>query len=134
MLAALLLAADPAVTTPDSPVAEIITVSAAGVAAVITALAGWAGVKRRRAADAELATPDPENSITRLRERLTTLEAWAQDARDLKLGDRTTKTEARLDEQARRIGDLEEQMSLRRAADVVFEAEQAPRRRRRAAE
>jgi hypothetical protein len=129
-LAALLAEPDPSLV-PTSPTQQTLTLIAGVIAGLITLATTIAGLRRRRAAEAELAVPDPENSTTRLRERLASVEERLDAYREHGLPDRVTKTEARLDEQARRISDLEEQMSLRRAADVVFEADQAPRRRRR---
>lgn len=120
--------------TSTSPTAQVITAAAAGVAGLITAVATTAGLRRRRAAEAELAVPDPENSTTRLRERLKAAEERLDAYREHGLPDRLTKTEVRVEEHERRLTDLEERMTLHRAADIAYEAEAAPRRRRRAAE
>jgi hypothetical protein len=99
----------------SSPTAQIIT-AARQVSRAHHGCATTAGLRRRRAAEAELAVPDPENSTTRLRERLKSAEERLDAYREHGLPDRVTKVEARLDEQARRI-------SRPRGAD-----EPAPRR------
>lgn len=113
------LVADAPVPAPavpaSSPVAELVTVTLAGVAAIITATAGYAGMRRRRQAEADAApavvASDPEDRSSRLRERLTALETRATG-------------------HDRELADLKEALALRRAADIVYEAEQAPRRKR----
>lgn len=110
------LVADAPVPAPtSSPVAELVTVTCAGVAAIIVALGGYGSMRKRRQAEADQATTavvsDPEDRSSRLRERLTALETRATG-------------------HDREIADLKEALALRRAADIVYEAEQAPRRRR----
>jgi hypothetical protein len=137
-LAALVgLAADPIVPTSvpsSSPTAELVTVTLAGVAAIITAAAGFAGLRRRRQNEADALPPtgvaDPEDRPSRLRERLSTAEARLDAYRELNLPDRVAFLEARGADNARRIGELEEKMDLRRAADVVIESGQHPPPRR----
>ncbi|MCU1588792.1 MAG: hypothetical protein JWP11_48 [Frankiales bacterium] len=134
LAAHLLDATDPTSPVSGSPVGAIIAVTMSGVASIVVALTGYSKVRnrRQREADAEpaLQSTDPEDRPSRLRERLTTLEAWSIDARAHNLPDRTTLAEARLTDMSRRISDLEEKMDLRRAADVVIESGQAPTRRR----
>lgn len=111
---AVLLGADAPTSVPSSsPVAEIITAAAAGIAAIIAATAGVVRMRRNReAADAApVAETDPEDRPARLRERIAALEA---EVRNLKS----------------QLIDVAEQLQLRRAADVIAEASAAPRRRR----
>lgn len=111
---AVLLGADAPTSVPSSsPVAEIITAAAAGIAAIIAATAGVVRMRRNReAADAApVAETDPEDRPARLRERIAALEA---EVRNLKS----------------QLVDVAEQLQLRRAADVIAEASAAPRRRR----
>lgn len=100
----------------SSPVAELVTVTCAGVAAIIVALGGYGSMRKRRQAEADAAPvpvlSDPEDRSSRLRERLTALETRATG-------------------HDREIADLKEALALRRAADIVYEAQAAPRRRRR---
>lgn len=127
LLVAGLMADDPVTPTipATSPVAQIITVTLAGVASIIVAAAGFANLRKRRQAEAdstssvsEVVIPvDLEDRPSRLRERLTVLE---------------TRLDTRGREWDRRLVELEEAMTLRRAADIALESEQAPRRRRRA--
>lgn len=118
---------------PTSPVAQVITVIFAGIAALITAVAAAGGFRRRRAAEADVQPPDPENSLTRIRERLRAAETRLDAYRELGLPDRVTRLETERKALADRVADLEERMDLRRAADVIAEAELAPRRTRRKA-
>lgn len=116
LLAAAVLAVDPsppAIPTPTSGSAgELITAVCAGVAAIIVAVGTVQGLRRRRAAEAELAAPDPESSPVRMRERLTA-------------------AETRIAEHDRRLGDIEERQTLSRAVDVAIEAQASPAARRR---
>lgn len=110
------LAADAPTPAPvSSPTAELVTVTLAGVAAIITAVGGYAGIRRRRQAEADAPVAvlsDPEDRSSRIRERLTALETRANGV-------------------DRELADLREAMTLRRAADIVYESEAAPRRRRK---
>lgn len=111
------LAADtPVPVSSTSPTAELITVTLAGMAAIITAAAGFAGLRRRRQAEADAvplpAPADLEDRPSRIRERLTALET------------RATITD-------RELADVKEQLQLRRAIDVVTESDAAPHRRKR---
>jgi hypothetical protein len=122
-------------TSATSPVAQLVTVTLAGIAAIITAIASFASARRRRQSEADAMplppSADPEDRLSRIRDRVTVVETQLKEIREHRLPDRTTVTETRLGETARRVGDLEERMDLRRAADVVIEAEAAPRRRRK---
>lgn len=109
-------ATDPTSTVPPgSPTAAIIAVTLGGIAAIITAAAGFASMRRRRLAEADAMPLQPlvdrEDQPARLRERLA-------------------KVETRLDIHDREIGDLQDQMRLHRAVDVATEADASPRRRR----
>lgn len=125
LLVAGLMADDPTPSIPastTSPTAQIITVTLAGIASIIVALAGFSGIRKRRQAEAdaapasvEMAIPiDLEDRPSRLRERITALET-------------TQKA------QGRQLDDLQELMMLHRAVDVATEAT-IPRRRRKAAD
>lgn len=61
----------PAVPVPTGTPGELITAVCAGIAAIIVAVGTVQGLRRRRAAEAELAVVDPESSPSRMRERLT---------------------------------------------------------------
>lgn len=72
LLAAAVVAGEP--TPPAVPTGtpgELITAVCAGIAAIIVAVGTVQGLRRRRAAEAELAVVDPESSPSRMRERLT---------------------------------------------------------------
>lgn len=118
VLLASLSADSPESVSVSSPTAQLVTVTLGGIAAIITAASLFAGARRRRQAEADaipLPPPsDPENSIARLRERLTAVET-------------------RVNIHDRVLEDHGEQLQLHRAVDVVAEAAAAPRRRRRAA-
>lgn len=132
-LTSLLDDTSPSPLIPTSPVAQVITVTLAGVAALITAVGAAGGFRRRRAAEADLQVQDPESNLTRLRERLTAAEVRLDAYRELGLPDRVTRLETERKALADRVVDLEERMDLRRAADVIAEAELSPRRTRRKA-
>lgn len=112
------LAADAPTSSPlpaSSPTAELVTVTLAGVAAIITAAAGFNNLRRRRQAELDLdpaPAVDLEDRPSRIRERLTALET-------------------RVGIHDHLLEDVQEQLRLRRAVDVATESDAAPHARRR---
>jgi C4-dicarboxylate-specific signal transduction histidine kinase len=91
-------------------VAQIIAATGTALAAVLGAVVLWPTRRRRERAATAAATEDPEDRVTRLRERLTRLET-------------------RVDAHDDRIEHVEETTMLLRAQEITAEAHARPRRR-----
>lgn len=138
LAAALVLGADTPVvpSAGSSELAQVITAALAGLAALVTAYAGIAGLRRRRAAELTAAPGtvalDPEDTTARIRERLTALESASERLAGVDCGTRLAVHEERLNAHDRRLGDLDERMDLRRATDLAVEQALRPGTRRSA--
>lgn len=126
---------DPTSQVSTSPIGAIIAVTLSGIASIVVAFTGYTKVRarRQREADAEpaLLSTDPEDRPSRLRERLSTLEAWTGEVRSRNIPERVAALEQHTHEHDTAIDDLQEQLRLRRAVDVIAESDASPRRRAR---
>lgn len=106
----------------SSDTAQIITVVCGGIASILVAISTVLGVRKRR--DSPEPGPredDPESLPSRLRERLTHVEADMEGVLAAKLRDRVTTLESEVGRLRHDVEALEELVLLLRAAAVVTE-------------